>query len=279
MLYAQLIAPEGTVYEYCYKPDGWSLDQYTLRFDSVNDTIIMGLDCHTLSLINSQVSGGLYSAMEIILCEDGEQVYYLENDSLYLLYDFGLQPGGSYAIRHPVQFDPWPHQDTFYVVTIDSVGVENIGGIDFTVQYFHTENEIHVIYLGNRLIRGIGFDRTTMLPKIDVSIIDGYDVSDLSYFDNTEITFGEEGACTVTSTEEVPVDENKALYFPNPFTEVLRIGSEQSIQSIRIFDTEGQVRLFTNATTIHTGNWEKGLYIVQVTYRNGRVEQAKVVKY
>ncbi len=75
------------------------------------------------------------------------------------------------------------------------------------------------------------------------------------------------------------VEENKLSVYPNPVMDVLNISTQDNTKQIRILDMVGKViYLGTNEKQIDTSNFEKGLYIVQLTFDNGRSKSTKIMK-
>lgn len=99
------------------------------------------------------------------------------------------------------------------------------------------------------------------------------------------IGWGETEDYVVTVREIVGVEENEKsqfTYFPNPVTEILTLTATQDIVSVSAYNLLGQ-KVLNNKMVSSDGNvdvssLEAGIFIFQVTFDGGRVENFKVVK-
>lgn len=67
--------------------------------------------------------------------------------------------------------------------------------------------------------------------------------------------------------------------YPNPMSDVLNIDTQESTNTIKIFDTVGKVVFRgTNEKQVNTKNFSKGMYVVQVTFGNGEKVSGKIMK-
>jgi len=75
------------------------------------------------------------------------------------------------------------------------------------------------------------------------------------------------------------VTENNVSVYPNPVEDILNINSEEKTKEIKIFDTLGKtIYLGTTEKQIDTKKFEKGIYVVQLTFENGKKQSIKVLK-
>lgn len=75
------------------------------------------------------------------------------------------------------------------------------------------------------------------------------------------------------------VAESKISVYPNPVKDVLNIDTQENTKQIKIIDMVGKViYLGTNEKQIDTKNFEKGIYIVQLTFDNGKSLSTKIMK-
>lgn len=71
----------------------------------------------------------------------------------------------------------------------------------------------------------------------------------------------------------------KSIFYPNPVSQTLYINSEETIQTIKIFNNIGQlVKLNSNSNKIRTEDIQSGFYLVYVYYENGLLEKHKLIK-
>jgi len=67
--------------------------------------------------------------------------------------------------------------------------------------------------------------------------------------------------------------------FPNPIKDVLNIDTQESTQDIRILDTLGKTVFHgTNEKRVDTKDFSNGIYIVQLTFDDGRKLSGKIMK-
>lgn len=82
----------------------------------------------------------------------------------------------------------------------------------------------------------------------------------------------------VPSKVETIVENNVTVY-PNPVIDVLNINSPDNTKGITVFNTLGKVVFQgTNEKQIDTKNFDKGIYIVKLTFDNGKSFLTKIIK-
>jgi len=75
------------------------------------------------------------------------------------------------------------------------------------------------------------------------------------------------------------VEEKNVLVYPNPIGDVLNINSEDKTKEIKIFDTLGKIiYLGTTEQQINTTKFEKGIYICQLIFSDGKKVSVKIMK-
>ncbi len=75
------------------------------------------------------------------------------------------------------------------------------------------------------------------------------------------------------------VVESKVSVYPNPVNDVLNIDTQENTKQIKIVDMVGKViYLGTNEKQIDTKNFEKGIYVLQLTFDNGKSMSTKIMK-
>ncbi|MDP4238574.1 MAG: glycosyl hydrolase [Bacteroidota bacterium] len=80
------------------------------------------------------------------------------------------------------------------------------------------------------------------------------------------------------SKVEAVVENNISIY-PNPVNDVLNIDTQQSISNIKILDSLGKVVYQgTNEKQVNTKNLSKGMYVVQLTFHDGKKLSCKILK-
>ncbi len=82
----------------------------------------------------------------------------------------------------------------------------------------------------------------------------------------------------IIGVEDFEQSKNVNVY-PNPVSQTLYIDSDEAIQSIKIFNSIGQlVKSESNSDTINVEELQKGIYIVYVYYQNGHHLIDKLIK-
>lgn len=78
-----------------------------------------------------------------------------------------------------------------------------------------------------------------------------------------------------------PIEQPQFSYYPNPVTNVLHIDTENTIESLSVFNMLGQQVLVSKDIVerqIDVSTLSKGSYMLRLTFENGIVETIKVVK-
>jgi hypothetical protein len=96
---AQPFGEAGTKWEHCFLFD-WEIPAtfYELDVRSINTYDVDTLSCSTLVIDDIY---GFTSRDTMTACSIGDRVYYVEYDSLVLLYDFSLQAGDTLIVKVP----------------------------------------------------------------------------------------------------------------------------------------------------------------------------------
>ncbi|MRS05932.1 T9SS type A sorting domain-containing protein, partial [bacterium] len=72
---------------------------------------------------------------------------------------------------------------------------------------------------------------------------------------------------------ETPVAKSEIQLFPNPADQFMTISSSENLQSVRIFNSVGQVvfqdKMDSQSIQVNVQSYKPGLYTVQVTTENG----------
>jgi len=82
----------------------------------------------------------------------------------------------------------------------------------------------------------------------------------------------------IPSKIESVVEDKEAVY-PNPVKDILNINSAETTKEIKIFNTLGKI-IYQGTTEkqIDTKGFDKGIYLVHITFVNGRSISTKVIK-
>jgi hypothetical protein len=166
-------------------------------------------------------------------------------------------------------FNPIPINDSAHVYTntiiIDTLNWTKISGT------FTTDSAYNYIAIGNFFT-----DSLTSHISFDSSASFAY-----YYVDDVCISTDSLTCNSAVGINEVKNKKDFTL-FPNPFSNKLTITSKTNEPlEITLFDLTSRKLLqqqFTNSTTINTSQLSKGIYIYQLSNKNGVIKKGKVVK-
>ncbi|GEM_PF-5231165 len=260
----------GTTWKHCYAPI-WELPptlmDLTVRSDSAY--VLSGMQCNRLTIIDNPMP----TASSIDVCTTGDKVYYLEQDSLFLLYDFSLGKGDSSQVRYPIKFDTlftawFPNASIYTTVTIDSVSYDTINGYALKKQYITTEGNPFIKF-GNYALERVGY-QYWILPFFSPDYAEVNMIAPLRFFDDGQVSIGSDSVgCVYLDVDEIYPD-NVVSIFPNPANHKITIRSENEfIRSIEIISSRGVPvrRIKANNRTnlsLFLSGIDKGLYFIAV---------------
>ncbi len=115
--------------------DSWAdttPDQGFLLIESIDDTIIEGVNCRILQFTRTTFENETYPLLNQFIYQDSLNIYVWIDTAFYLIYNFS---GEDFKI--PVSYD-WDDTDTTLIV-IDSTDFIEISGIDINRFYTHDE--------------------------------------------------------------------------------------------------------------------------------------------
>ena len=82
-----------------------------------------------------------------------------------------------------------------------------------------------------------------------------------------------------TPSKVEAVAENRALLYPSPFTDVLNIDSPENTKEIRIYNLLGKIIYQgINEKQIDTKQFNNGIYVIQLTFEDGKKLTQKIMK-
>ena len=160
--------------------------------------------------------------------------------------------------------------------------LDNDGDQDILSSYRDGSNS-GIVWLGN--LNGAGnftspilisdeVDYATAVYASDLDQDQDFDILSASQFDS-KIAWYE----NLTILNSVDFIKSNSILYPNPLKKILLIKSDEKVHSVKIFDQTGKLLLsLINMTKINTGNFQSGLYLVQVLFENGKHELHKMIK-
>lgn len=208
-LYSQSFAPPGAVWRYLFKPFPNEPPEEVIEVRAKQDTVIQGKTCRWLELTQKPVD--LHTQPGIAVYEESSQVFFVEDTSFYLLYDFALNEGDAYTSRLPVAFDSSNQIAAVQVVTalisVDSVKTITVDGQMKKLQY--TSSEIYGF--GGMVLEGIG-GLNWLFPRFGYGPADYSEIFGIICYKDDQIGYGDTISCLVS----VAVDELRQLLDAKP---------------------------------------------------------------
>jgi len=245
-LFSQSFGEVGTCWQHCFLPD-IEPQFFQVETKSVAEVKFDSLDCFLIELDSDY---GLTEIKEITICNIGNQTYFVENDSLQLLYDFDLEPGDTFAINLPeLLFEHYAgllmsHENfdlakTPGKVIIDSIEIIEINGTNLKRQHFIYIGPYNYVTGGRYATEYLGFEYF-IFPYISVDYAEINPYSDLISYSDNYIQYDSEKECTTSANQNLSYSENLKT-FPNPVNDNLYFDNKSEIREIQIYDSTGNL--------------------------------------
>jgi len=280
---AQSFGLPGTAWEHCWTP-ALELPPTTYIVKTMAGAIYErdGMDCNVL-YFSSQYDPKIGDSISI--CRSGDQVFYLEGDSMYLLYDFALKAGDTLSVRYPHGFDSRlltdrPDDDDDLLITIDSVTIENIMSVALRRQHIRLLSDNPFVSIGSSILERVGFE-CWVLPHFGYIGLDGDGFLGLRSYKDDQVIFEDESVCD-TRVSIISEDYKFQLeIYPNPAHEYLIVDAKELIRGITIYDLTGrsisfEVPQFGSKWDLRLDTYAPGIYFAEVSFGD-RVEIRKIV--
>ena len=190
--------------------------------------------------------------------QDGNKVYEVEEDNLYLLYDFSKQEGEYWVLPK--------YNDTAFVHKVDFIELDD----GTTRKYLEITNANDYLYFNGKVIENIGYDYG-LFPTPD--IIPCGEWGELRcYLENNNYLISSNKDCDYEHFMNIE-DEltNKEFAIVKVYNNEINIDINSSSNipaNIIILDIMGKIIynkvIYTHNITIPLYNFPKGLYIIQI---------------
>jgi hypothetical protein len=134
-IFSQNFAPIGAKWYYSaddYQPP---FNRNYILIESIKDTVVLGRNAKKLTQTNFYGAGGSISSDLGVFYFDSNRVYIYLYNRFNLLYDFNATQGDTIYIVETFPLNCGGNNDTLIQTLIDSVKIENIGGVMRKVQY------------------------------------------------------------------------------------------------------------------------------------------------
>ena len=221
---------------------------------------------------------GSYDPNDITVLE-GEQIV-IEDADKYLHYLIRFQnTGTASAINVRVEniLDDKLDWTTIQLESLSHQGrVEILNGSDVSFIF----NNINLPDSTNDEPNSHGYIAFKIKPKSNVQIGDVISgIADIFFDFNPPITTNTVNTEIVETLSINDLDIKTVKLFPNPVKDILRINSNKSIESIKLFNNLGQLLyLSTNTDSINLSSFKSGIYIIELKFSNQSFERKKIIK-
>lgn len=198
--------------------------------------------------------------------EDSFRYYFYFNQQTYLLYDFNAQPGDTFTTL----YDPfWDLQANKITLTVDSIGIQNINGIDLRWIKVSSPNYSEWPW-AVRIYEKLG-SLCYLFATWDSPLNEGY--YQLRCYDDSGFGHYETGVTSACDEIFSGIDEIENTFFgisPNPAIDVIAIegsadlfGSEIGIYNI--IGSKMKTSMFTDSRNeISVSDLPAGIYFLQM---------------
>ena len=260
-------APVGAIWH--YRDYSFNSQNPLITIKSEKDTMVQTKNCRKVAVyLNDEP----FPATYYIFHELNSQVYFYENGTFKMLYDFNLNVGDTMYNYQPtnrafVDFTACSGVDEIDVPgksVVDSVSYLVLNGDSLKTLHFGFSGEP---YFFSNVTERIGssnglFGRyKNICPSGDDGIVRCY--SDDRYFINFT---GEQ--CDLLSGNKNVLLPSFNIY-PNPTKEIVFFESEFPIKELRVFNSTGSViHTATNVSELIMTDWVKGIYFFEINFKN-----------
>lgn len=274
--------------EWFYTP--WSIDYQDrlAKVEIIGDTLIGNRLCSIMGLFKE---GEFVENSDLIVFYEieNEKVYFNENDTFKLMYDFSLSvlPGDTVEFYLPQKlkyYDISSSRGDFLPID-NPYKYRNIGQDWVTsqngelIRIVNTEpvpNENGECFLMGRIIDGVGSEygltgkSCTQLLAGKSEFFRCFKSNSLEY---TEVN----GECLITSTQDI-ISSDRVLIFPNPANNEIQVDSDIEFTAVRFYDLSGKcIQVETYNNPIEIDKLSDGLYIIELISNEG-IYRTKIIK-
>lgn len=268
----------------------WAIDfqDRLAKIDIIRDTLIGNRLCSVLGLFENDEF--IENSDLIVFYErENEKVYFNENDSFKLMYDFSLSvlPGDTVEFYLPQKHmyydisssggDFLPNNNPYKYRNIGQEWVTTQDGEQLRI--VNTQpipNEDGECFVLGRIIDGVGSE-LGITGKSCNQLPSGRDEF-FRCFNSTALEYSEvNGECLITSTQDI-ISSDRVSIFPNPASKTIQIESDIPFVEIKMYDLSGKcVKMDTYKNTIDIDFLINGLYFLELIGEEG-IYQTKIIK-
>lgn len=267
-------APVGA--EWYYNRFSYPSHFFYTRYRCVGIDTINNLECHIIEKYNKYDCGGniIDSISFQYLFVDNLQIYEVENDNTFLLYDFSKQVGEYWIMPK--------YNDTIFVNDIEDLVLAN----GDTAKLFSVTNALSEYWYSVHIIDRFGGE-WGLFPN---PIYTGCSYGDIRcYSEDNEILFNNnwDRPCdTAHFYTIISESENQNIKIPNPVSDhitILTSNNKIPIKSIEIYTMTGQFILSVlhpsgDNITIPFSQYHNGMYIMKLLFQDQSCKTYKIIK-
>ena len=206
-------------------------------------------------------------SLATLLREENGKVWKRESSTDILIYDFTAQLGDTLHFGDFGEFDYW---------VVDSISIEQIGGVDRRKFWFGLEYDITgEPYAIETWTEGIGSDMG-LLYSGWYYVTGGY-YRALCFHQDGELLWQNEyyGTCMIDAVDE-EVAPAISVY-PNPVSETVHIDGVEATE-VLVYNALGQlVKTVRNSNEINVSGLPEGVYLLRIKDADGRNHTARVM--
>ena len=203
-----------------------------------------------------------------LLREEDGKVWKRKSATDILIYDFTAQIGDTLRFGDFQEFDYW---------IVDSISIEQIGGVDrrkfwFGLEYDITGEPVAI----ETWTEGIGSDMGLLFSGW-YYVSGGY-YRALCFHQNGELLWQNDyyGTCMIDAVEEM--DISPISLYPNPTSEVVHIEGVEAAE-VQVYNSFGQlVKTVHDANDIPVTDLLQGVYLLRIVDADGKVYTNKITK-
>lgn len=294
---AQTWFPIGATWYYNVE-EGNNLHGY-IKYEVVRDTLVNGLNSKIIAQKNVQYDGTTSYTGEFVCREENQQVYYLDNNTFTLMYDFNMQIGDSLKYLATRPNYGYNFCDTIWDAVLETVGTYYNTGLKkqtFKANFYDTSGGRYsgqfefIERIGQFSVGELGGKEFFHPSKIIcVMTNDSYSRWLRCYSDSTvayKHPLMEGYSCDSLAqnlVSNINLKKEKILLSPNPTTGIVRLNNlPNGFQTIRILNIQGAVlreeNSSTNSTELDLSAFPTGVYFISLTSEAGEVFTGKVLK-
>ena len=217
--------------------------------------------------------------------QDGNKVYYMYNDTLRLIYDFGAEVGDTITFDLLGAIESQVAKASYVVDNIELVAFDTFNLKKFSLSLVGLGAISEYVY-----IERMGSTRVLVEDMLEVFPAGGYHLAKTRcYIENGQAyqtewyqRFDLNNCRATTSADELDISEQVVLY-PNPFSERITLKSSVPLDHVKVHSAQGlhitTLPINDSGIDIDLSGFSQGVYFVSLFSKNGvGVGRKRIVK-